>query len=128
MSENKGYQVIKILGHQLVILLALSFCSIAFAQDQFVYDAKGKRNPFIPLVSSDGRLLKLDRDEATGELSIQGLIYDKSGRSFAIVNNTVVGIGDMICGYQVLKIQDNKVIFIKDGQPTEIEIKKEEAK
>lgn len=128
MSENKGYQIIRILGYQLGIFLLLSFFSVAFAEDQFVYDAKGKRNPFIPLVSSDGRLLKLDREESTGALSIEGVIYDKSGRSFAIVNNTVVGVGDSIAGYQVLKIQDNKVIFIKDGQPVEVEIKKEEAK
>jgi hypothetical protein len=111
-----------------VILVAVG--KIAFCQEGFVYDSKGKRNPFIPLVSSEGRLLKLDKREisaGTGSLSLEGIIYDKSGRSFAIVNATVVGIGDSVGDYQVLKIYANKVIFIKDGEPLDVELIKREA-
>ena len=100
---------------------------MAFGQVDFIYDAKGKRNPFIPLVTPEGRLLKLDKQEATSAegLAVEGIIYDKFGRSFAIVNANVVGIGDLVGDYQVLKIQENKVIFIKDGEPLEIELTKE---
>ena len=115
-----------------VLNFTLWFCAflftlraICYTQEQFTYDAKGKRNPFIPLVTPDGRLLKLDKEETTGELSIEGIIYDKNGRSYAIVNETVLGIGDFVSGYQVLKIEENKVIFIKEGQATEVEFKKE---
>jgi len=109
-------------------VLFLGFCKIAFSQEEFVYDAKGKRNPFIPLVTAQGRLLKLDKQEAasSGGLVIEGVIYDKFGRSFAIVNTNVVGIGDSVGDYQVLKIQENKVIFIKDGEPLEVELTKED--
>jgi hypothetical protein len=110
------------------ILLVSFFWIFSFAQEQFTYDAKGKRNPFIPLVTSDGRLLKLDKGESQGGLLIEGIIYDKQGRSFAIVNGAVVGIGDMVADYQVLKIEENKVIFIKEGQAFEVEINKEEKK
>ncbi len=105
-------------------------CAQGLGQGEFVYDAKGKRNPFIPLVTPEGRLLKLDKQEAvsSGGLAIEGIIYDKLGRSFAIVNSTVVGIGDTVGDYQVLKIHENKVIFIKDGQPLEVELIKEETK
>ena len=97
---------------------------LAFGQEEFSYDAKGRRNPFIPLVTPEGRLLKLDKQEDTGQqgLTIEGIIYDKLGRSFAIVNATVVGIGDMVGDYQVLKIFDNKVIFIRNGEPLEVEL------
>lgn len=104
----------------------LFFSSIIFAEEEFIYNSKGRRNPFIPLVTSDGRLLQLDKKETSGELSIEGIIYDKSARSFAIVNGSVVGIGDKVAGYQVLKIENNKVTFIKDGEITEVKIKKEE--
>ncbi len=102
---------------------------LAFGQEDFTYDAKGKRNPFIPLVTLEGRLLKLDRAQDTTPegLAIEGIIYDKFGRSFAIVNTNVVGVGDVVGDYQVLKIQENKVIFIKDGEPLEIELTKEDA-
>lgn len=96
----------------------------AFGEVDFTYDAKGKRNPFIPLVTPEGRLLKLDKQEDVTQqgLVLEGIIYDKLGRSFAIVNADVVGIGDMVGDYQVLKIFENKVIFIKNGEPLEVEL------
>ena len=106
--------------------LRLAPCANSFAREEFVYDAKGKRNPFIPLVTSDGRLLKLDKGESQGGLLIEGIIYDKQGRSFAIVNGAVVGIGDMVADYQVLKIEEKKVIFIKEGKTIEAEMHKQE--
>jgi type II secretory pathway component PulC len=98
-----------------------------FAQDEFVYDAKGKRNPFIPLVTSDGKILNLDSVETSNKgLALEGIIYDKNGVSFAIVNGSVVKVGDVVGDTQVLKIEKNKVIFIKEGQTSEIELKEGE--
>lgn len=107
-----------------ILILFTTICLSAFGQDEFAYDSKGKRNPFIPLVTPEGRLLKLDKQDTTssGGLAIEGIIYDKLGRSFAIVNTEVVGIGDIVGDYQVLKIFENKVIFIKDGEPLEVEL------
>ncbi|MDD5476642.1 MAG: hypothetical protein PHG87_00305 [Candidatus Omnitrophica bacterium] len=122
MSVNKKFSIL--------FFLFLGILTLAFGQGEFVYDAKGKRNPFIPLVTAEGRLLKLDKEEAasSGGLSIEGIIYDKLGRSFAIVNAAVVGIGDYVGDYQVLKIFENKVVFIKDSQPLEVGLIKEETK
>jgi hypothetical protein len=100
-------------------------CSLLFAQDQFVYDPKGKRDPFIPLVTPEGRLLNLDTEQSKGTLNLEGIIYDEKGISYAIVNGAVVKIGDTIEGSQVLKIENNKVVFIKDGNPFEQELKEE---
>ncbi len=117
-------------------ILALTLCLLSLnipvfsGPEDFVYDPRGKRNPFIPLVTPEGRLLKLDKQrdqDQPGGLAVEGIIYDKLGRSFAIVNANVIGIGDMIGDYQVLKIIDNKVIFIKDGEPLEVELNKEDA-
>jgi len=108
------------------IVISFVFC-VAFAEEkQFVYDSKSKRNPFIPLVTEDGRLVKLDTVEVPkGDVFVEGIIFDKKGRSYAIVNGTVVGIGDAIAGYEVLKIENNKVLFIKDGQIKEFIMHKE---
>ena len=101
------------------------FCASAFAQGDFVYDAKGKRNPIIPLVTPDGRLLKLEEQVDTSVISVEGIIYDQAGISYGIVNGEVVKVGDKISGYQVLKIESKKIIFIKDGQPLEAALKEE---
>ena len=113
----------------LIFLFVLLILSPAFCQNEFVYDAKGRRNPFIPLLTPEGRLLKLDKNDVAslGGLAIEGIIYDKFGRSFAIVNSIVVGIGDSVGDYRVLRILENKVIFIKDGEPLEVELTKKGA-
>jgi len=107
------------------LLVVISNLPYLYAQEEFVYDAKGRRNPFIPLVTSDGRLVKLDREEAKSDLLLEGIIYDKHGRSYALVNGSVVAVSDFVGEYQVLKIEQNKVIFIKNGETTEIALKKE---
>lgn len=106
-------------------ILGLIFLSNSFAQEQFKYDAKDKRDPFIPLVTPDGRLLKIDVEGAAIGLSLEGIIYDAQGLSYALVNQEAVKVGDKIGDYQVLKIEKNKVIFIKEGQPYELELNKE---
>jgi hypothetical protein len=97
------------------------------SQEQFKYDASSRRDPFMPLVTPDGRLINLDAEKGEkSSLSIEGVIYDKNGISYAVVNGNVVKIGDLVGDYQVLKIEADKVVFIKEGQTQEIILKKEE--
>jgi hypothetical protein len=94
---------------------------------EHVYDSQGKRNPFMPLVTSDGRLVKLeDEVEKDIELSLEGIIFDKNGMSFALVSGEVARVGDFVGAHQVLRIDKDKVIFVKDGQTFQVELTKEE--
>ena len=113
-----------------ILLLCLFIFTVAshcWAQEGFVYDSKGRRNPFIALVTPDGRILNLDRKQTSKkELIIEGIIYDEDGRSFAIVNGLVIEVGDEVNEYKVLKIEDNKVTFLKeDNEIVEFILKKE---
>ncbi len=102
------------------------FAAFSFAEEQFTYNAKGKRDPFVSLVTPDGRFLNLDKEEDISKgLSLEGIMYDKHGVSYAVANSKVVKVGDEVSGYQVLRIEKDKVVFIKDGQPTVVELKKE---
>jgi hypothetical protein len=107
-----------------VVVLLASACA-----QEFVYDSQGKRNPFIPLVTPDGRFQKLEADErkaAGEELKLEGIMYDKYGISYAVVNGMVVKIGDVIGEFQVLKIEERSAIFMREGQEKTLELKKEE--
>ncbi len=114
------------LRNKIFLVLFFSIYSLSFAQGDFTYQAKGKRNPFIPLVSKDGRLMKLEREEGgkQSDLLVDGLIYDKQGISYALVNGRVAGIGDYVGEYRVLKITEDKVAFLKDDQIREVMINK----
>ena len=117
MSKNKTY---------LLVLIFLGAFCFALAQEDYIYQSKGKRNPFIPLVDKSGRLMKLEKEVEKGQsgLSIDGIIYDKQGVSYALVNGRVVGTGDYVGELRVLKIQDDKVAFLKDDQIKEVSINK----
>jgi len=116
------------LKNKLVISLACVIMPIVAygANTDFKYSAGGKRNPFIPLVTPDGRLRNIQDEEVTSTVHLEGIIFDKNGISYAIVNGEVVKVGNKVGEYQILKIEEKKVTFIKEGQPLEIELKKED--
>ncbi len=117
------------LRNKILFILFFGFYSLTFAQGDFIYQSKGKRNPFIPLVSKDGRLMKLDKEEGEKQtdLLVDGIIYDKQGISYALVNGRVLGIGDYAGEYRVLKITKDKVAFLKDDQIREVLINEDSA-
>jgi hypothetical protein len=63
---------------------------------------------------------------AEGALSLEGIIYDKYDLSYAIVNGEVVKIGDEVGGYQILSIEQDRVVFIRGGQTKVITLQKED--
>jgi hypothetical protein len=122
MSKNKP--VFSLLNAFFCVILPLSFV----LAEEFVYDSQGKRNPFIPLVTPDGRYQKLEADEtkaADETLKLEGIMYDKFGISYAVVNGVVARIGDMVGEYQILKIEEKKVMFMREGLEKIMELKKE---
>ncbi|MFA6217354.1 MAG: hypothetical protein WDL87_06860 [Candidatus Omnitrophota bacterium] len=96
------------------------------AEETFLYDTQGRRNPFVALVTPDGRYVQLEKKEKSGNIKLEGIIYDNYGISYAIVDGSVVKIGDYIGDKQVLKIEKDRVFFVKEGQVSEIILKKEE--
>lgn len=108
------------------VLLALAATVYSFSQQEFKYDAEKQRNPFMPLVTSDGRLLTLQQAPVVKQLMLQGITYDESGFSFCVINDEVVMVGDRIDGYRVIKIEKEKVTLSKEGETLEMELRKEE--
>jgi len=95
------------------------FSSVLFSQDEIIYDDEGRRDPFMPLVTRDGRLLILEPTKAEEKILLGGIIYVENGISYAIINGEVVSVGDYILGHSVFSIEENKVILIKDDEPIE---------
>jgi hypothetical protein len=94
-------------------------------EGEFVYDAQEKRDPFIPLVSSDGRILEPRLSRKTKDaLYLEGIMYDPAGLSYAVINAEVARVGDPVGDYKVIKIESQKVTLLKDGK--EVELKMEE--
>ena len=107
----------------LITIIIVLTTNLAHAQKKIASD-KDVRDPFIALVTDDGRLLKLER-KSSGPVEVEGIIYDSLGVSYVIVNKEILGIGDWVGEYQLYKIEKERVVFLKEGEEMEILVKEE---
>ncbi len=111
----------------IVFLAFIAFAPYAGGDENFKYDAKNKRDPFRPLVDRDGNLLpELRPVTANVELNLEGIVWSKSGDSYAIVGGSVVRAGDILGDYKVKTIEKTRVILDRGGEESVINLRGEE--
>ncbi len=104
------------------ILLAAVFFAAAAVPAGAEYESKGKRDPFVPLILSDGRRINPPGvEEGTGSAGLnpwvlQGIVYDPAGDSYAILNGHILRENQESEGIKVLKIENNSVTLLSDGE------------
>jgi hypothetical protein len=110
----------------LFLLCGLFIASAVWAEGgAFLYNDRGARDPFWPLVTSAGALINYETSFTISEMTLEGVVSD--GRNgLAIINGAVVEVGKTIGQYVVQKIYSDRVILEKGGQTTELLLKKEE--
>ena len=95
---------------------------------EWAYDAKGKRDPFIPLVK-DGRVVSGGGDTTPGSHPILiGILWDPGGHSIALINDSEAKVGDTVNGYLVTEIRRDEVVLLRDSERTVLRISFEETK
>ncbi len=99
--------------------------ALAIAQEDFMYDSHGRRDPFWPLVSSSGAILSYDDSLQFSDMVLEGVIYDPDGERFAIINSRVVKIEDRIGGFVVTAVNQDSVTLYRQGQEFSLNLKKE---
>ncbi|HOW35923.1 MAG TPA: hypothetical protein PL155_05875 [Candidatus Omnitrophota bacterium] len=112
-----------------LILGALVFVLLSgnvVAEEPFIYDDHGKRDPFWKLVTSSGAVMNYDTDVLVSDMALEGIIYDPNGNSLAVINGTVVKVNNRIGLYVVSKIEEKKVTLLKGEEKFILELKKEE--
>ena len=107
----------------LIFVLLLLIANVVYAQEAFVYDDHGKRDPFLPLVSSAGLVVTYDEDLSVNDLSLEGIIADASGNNAALVNGKIVKTHDQIGPYVVDVIAVDHVEFLKGTERYVLKIK-----
>ena len=98
-------------------LLATLACLPAWAE----YWPKGKRDPFVPLISMDGQRIHPPGSEeevtpGVTAVTLQGIMFDPGSESYAILNGHVVREKEEFAGVKVLKIEPNSVTIWTEGQ------------
>ena len=97
------------------ICVAFLFLSVAYcfcAHSQVSYNPKNERDPFVPLVTDERvSALGLEYVETIDDLRLEGIIFDPSAGSMAILNGEVVREGDSLYNLKILNISGSSVVL-----------------
>lgn len=102
------------------LLLSIFFAGISLAaieSEDFVYDSKGKRNPFIPLISQKAGITAagLENVQTVDDVNLEGIVWDVHGDSIAILNGVIVKKGEVIGNVKIKEIKAKTVtLFINE--------------
>lgn len=82
--------------------------------EAFLYDSRGRRDPFVPIVR-DGRIVGAHKSRATEPLRpvLYGILWDPDGKSIALINDLEVNVGDAVGGYRVAEIRSDAVVLAR---------------
>jgi len=99
---------------------------LAYGEEAFKYDPKGRRDPFIPLISESGWYAS-DACEASAveDIRLEGIVWDDVKGSIAIINGEIAKEGDVIGSIKILKINKDNVIFQVNGEDVKVGLNKE---
>jgi len=110
--------------------MAAAVAAVGCAQPaQAGYDPQDRRDPFAPLVTSEGGLRmprensdlrKVERDASSAALILEGILYDPGGGSLAVIDGQVYEKGDRRRGIEVREITPSRVTVVKDGASHEL--------
>lgn len=90
----------------------------AESNTQSVYDAKGKRDPFTPLVavmSHSSASSGLASVESIEDLKIEGVVFDPAHGSIVMVNGSVLREGEESGNVKVVKVLSDGATFLING-------------
>ncbi len=98
-----------------VCLLFLNAAGLeAQTAQEFTYDSKGRRDPFVPLIGQGHQ--REEDGNLSGELRLEGIILDPGKESLAVINGKVVKEGDSFGPYKVAKIERTSVLLSKENE------------
>lgn len=94
-------------------------------EGKFIYDDKGNRDPFIPLIGEVGKGIIGKKVPYIEGIYVEGVIWDPAGESFVIINDEIVSVGGIVGDFEVVDIGEAFVIFAKGEEFYEINLKEE---
>lgn len=93
-----------------LLLIFAIFMQRQLFGDEYKYYSKGRRDPFIPLVTGDIRTaLGLSSVETIEDIEFEGIIFDPSGNSIVVLNGELVKEREQVYNVEVVRICDSTI-------------------
>ncbi|MFC1704605.1 hypothetical protein ACFL1E_07500 [Candidatus Omnitrophota bacterium] len=110
----------------LLVLFTFTFTCLGVADEIFIYDSKNNRDPFVPLVTSEGYSINFEPLHQAGNIKLEGITYDAKAASFAIINGQVMKVGDEIGTFEILEIDADGITVSHEDKKMRVNLRKEE--
>ena len=103
-----------------VLVQAHSLPTDPVGQERIAYDSKGKRDPFLPLITGEkGTVMGLEMVETIDDVRLEGVIMDAAGSSMAVINDTLLMEGEKQYSVTLKRVENNSVvIYVHDKEHT----------
>jgi hypothetical protein len=90
----------------------------------FIYDSEGRRDPFMPLLTKDGRpVTTYSNIGSINDVIVEGIMYDPRGGSVVVINDVILRQGDNISNVTVKSIGKDSVLLTFKGEDHTFKIK-----
>lgn len=119
-------------SHSLIISFAFAAAAATISGEEFRYDSHGRRNPFLPpskaeeaaRMTREESLVETKQLEAWVNSNLTGVIWDPQA-PYALIGDSIVGVGDEIHGCTVVEIRPDSIIFLYKEKRVEVPISTE---
>jgi len=92
----------------------------------FKYDAKGKRDPFVPLVGVErAKKSGLEDVVSIDDIKLEGIAVGPGGKKTAVINGKMLKEGDKVGVVEIRKIDKRAVTLVVGGTEYNIALPKE---
>ena len=91
------------------------------AADPVVYENGGRRDPFVPLIGPGG----VKTPKLSGDLQIEGIIYDPPAGSMALINGEFYKQGQRVGQAVVISILKDRIVLTMDDEEKTLWIREE---
>lgn len=102
--------------------------NVLWAQEAgFVYNSKGKRDPFIRISVSTQTMSQdpdLQNEIGFDQVVLEGIVWDDL-EPLAIINGSILAVGQTISGFMLDTIESDKIVLRKNGELHIIELVEE---
>lgn len=111
----------------LIVLILLASGAATGRCENYQYESRGKRDPFVPLVGSERPAIgRLEDVSSYTDVRLEGIASGTGGKIVAILNGQVVKEGDKYGEVQIQKITGTSVTILFNNRPYEINLSEEE--
>ncbi len=113
----------KVIVLVIMLFMPLICLSVSIADEDFVYDSKGKRDPFLSLIDRRVKLTDVELLASIDDVRVDGVILDRDRGASAIVNDSIIKIGEFVGGFKLVEVSQYEVVLLRDGQSYTIEFR-----